>query len=57
MGICDAYFIGFTVFPEQFSDLDAETVYQEVFETMLGTDYYQTMKENGMDFKQLSIAA
>ena len=57
MGICDAYFIGFTVFPDQFSDLDAETVYQEVFETMLGTDYYQTMKENGMDFKQLSIAA
>lgn len=57
MGICDAYFIGFTIYPQQFSDLDPATMYDEVFSTLLGTDYYDTMKANGLDFKKLSIAA
>lgn len=57
MGICDAYFIGFTVFPDEFSDLDPATVYDDVFQTMLGEKYYDTMKSNGMDFKKISIGA
>lgn len=57
MGICDAYFIGFTVFPDEFSDLDPATVYDDVFQTMLGEKYYDTMKSSGMDFDKISIGA
>lgn len=57
MGICDAYFIGFTIFPEEFSDLDPATVYDDVFQTMLGEKYYDTMKSKGIDFKKISIGS
>lgn len=57
MGICDAYFVGFTVYPEAFADLDPAKIYDEIFETLLGTPYYETMKEQGMDFKKIAIAA
>lgn len=55
MGVADAYFIGFTLYPEAFADLDPAEVYDDIFETMLGTPYYETMQENGMDFKQVSF--
>ena len=55
MGVCDAYFIGATIYPEQFADVDLDAKYTEIFETMLGKDFYATMKENGMDFKSLSF--
>lgn len=55
MGICDAYFIGSTVYPEAFSDLDMPAMYDEIFSTMLGKNYYEDMKANGMDFKQISF--
>lgn len=56
MGICDAYFIGATVYPEQFADVDLPAKYDEIFSTMLGEDYYATMQSLGMDFKQLSFS-
>lgn len=56
MGVCDAYFIGFTIYPEAFADLDAATQYDEIFETLLGTAYYETMQQQGMDFKQMSFS-
>lgn len=55
MGICDTYFIGMTIYPEQFGDIDSSQKYAEIFETMLGANYYETMKANGMDFKQVKI--
>lgn len=55
MGICDAYFVGSTVYPEAFADLDMPAMYDEVFSTMLGKDYYEDMKAGGMDFKQISF--
>lgn len=55
MGICDAYFIGSVVYPEAFADLDMPTMYDEVFSTMLGKNYYEDMKAGGMDFKQISF--
>lgn len=57
MGICDAYFIAMTIYPDQFGDIDPAAQYAEVFETMLGANYYETMKASGMDFKQISFAA
>ncbi|MDO4442447.1 MAG: ABC transporter substrate-binding protein [Slackia sp.] len=55
MGICDAYFVGSVVYPEAFADLDMPTMYDEIFSTMLGKDYYEDMKAAGMDFKQISF--
>ena len=55
MGICDTYFIGVTIYPAQFGDIDPAKKYAEIFETMLGANYYETMKSNGMDFKQVKI--
>lgn len=56
MGICDAYFVGATVYPEAFAGVDLAKQYDEVFNTMLGADYYEAMKAGGMDFKKLSFA-
>lgn len=55
MAVADAYFIGFTIYPEQFADLDPAEVYDDIFETMLGMPYYETMKAGGIDFKQISF--
>ena len=54
-GICDTYFIGATIYPDAFSDVDLDAKYSEIYETMLGADFYQTMKDNGMKFAQLSF--
>lgn len=55
-GICDAYFIGMTIYPEEFADVSPEWIYDEIFETMLGAPYYETMKASGLDFTQVSFA-
>ncbi len=54
--ICDAYFVGATVYPEQFSDVDLSKKYDEIFSTMLGADYYEQMKSLGVDFKTISFS-
>lgn len=52
-GICDTYFVGATLYPEAFADVDLEAKYTEVYETMLdGFDFYQVMRENQMGFRQ-----
>ena len=55
VGICDAYFIGATIYPEQFADVDLAAMYDEIFETMLGQPYYDQMRELGMDFTTFSL--
>ena len=54
--ICDAYFVGATVYPERFADVDLAKKYDEIFSTMLGADYYEKMKSLGVDFKTLSFS-
>lgn len=50
-GICDAYFVGATIYPEAFADVDLAAKYAEVYETMLdGFDFYQLMQQNDMAF-------
>lgn len=51
MGICDAFFCASVVYPEAFADMDMPAMYDEVFTTLLGQPYYETMKASGMDFK------
>ncbi len=53
-GICDTYFVGATLYPEAFADIDLDAKYTEIYETMLdGFDFYQVMRENQMGFRQL----
>ncbi len=52
-GICDTYFIGATIYPEAFTDVDLDAKYTEIYETMLdGFDFYKVMQENKMGFRQ-----
>lgn len=54
-GICDTYFIGATIYPDKFADVDLKAKYSEIYTTLLGVDFYQAMKQNGMDFKSMSF--
>ena len=55
MGICDTYFIGATIYPDKFADVDLKAKYSEIYTTLLGVDFYQAMQQNGMDFKSMSF--
>ena len=52
-GICDTYFIGATIYPDKFADVDLKAKYSEIYTTLLGVDFYQVMQQNGMDFKSI----
>ena len=54
-GICDTYFIGATIYPDKFADVDLKAKYSEIYTPLLGVDFYQVMQQNGMDFKSLSF--
>lgn len=54
-GICDTYFIGATIYPDKFADVDLPAKYSEIYTTLIGVDFYKTMQEKGMDFKALSF--
>lgn len=54
--VCDAYFVGATVYPDRFADIDLAAKYDEIFSVMLGDNYYERMKSLGVDFKTLSFS-
>ncbi len=54
-GICDTYFIGATIYPDKFADVDLKAKYSEIYTTLLGVDFYKAMQQNGMDFKSMSF--
>ena len=54
-GICDTYFIGATIYPDKFADVDLKAKYSGIYTTLLGVDFYQVMQQNGMDFKSMSF--
>lgn len=54
-GICDTYFIGATIYPDKFADVDLKAKYSEIYTALLGVDFYQVMQQNGMDFKSMSF--
>ena len=54
-GICDTYFIGATIYPDKFADVDLKAKYSEIYTALLGVDFYQAMQQNGMDFKSMSF--
>lgn len=54
-GICDTYFIGATIYPDKFADVDLKAKYSEIYTTLLGIDFYRAMQQSGMDFKSISF--
>uniref|UniRef100_A9AAD2 Periplasmic binding protein n=1 Tax=Methanococcus maripaludis (strain C6 / ATCC BAA-1332) TaxID=444158 RepID=A9AAD2_METM6 len=43
-GIANAYFVGKTIYPEQFSDIDPEAKADEIYEKFLGKPVYSVLK-------------
>lgn len=55
LAIVDSYYAGTIIYPDRFSDISFEEKAEEIFNTMIGMDYLEVLKENGMEFKKLDI--
>lgn len=55
MALADTYYAATVLYPEQFSDIDLEEKVGEIFETLLGRNIYEDLKENGYEFKPITI--
>lgn len=53
--LADTYYAGTVIYPEQFEDVDPAAKADEIFNKLLGTDFYGTLKENGYEFKEVVI--
>ena len=57
MAIADAYFVGKTIYPEQFEDVDVDKKADEIFKTVLGSPYVSVLKEAGVEFGPITIGS
>jgi len=55
LALADAYYAGKVIFPDQFSDVDPAAKADEIFEMMMGTRFYDTLKEHGYEFRQIKL--
>lgn len=55
LSLVDAYYSGKVVFPEAFADVNPEEKADEIFKMMLGTEFYDTLKQEGYEFKEIKI--
>lgn len=55
LSLADAYYAGKVLYPEQFADVDVAQKADEIFEMMLGVKFYDTLKANGYEFKEMKI--
>lgn len=55
LAIVDAYFVGSTIYPEQFADVDFEAKAEEIFNVMLGQDYLEILENSGNGFGPITI--
>jgi len=53
--LADAYYAATVLYPDQFADVDVEQKTGEIFETLLGTNPYEDLKEAGYAFGPVSI--
>ena len=53
--LADTYYAGTILYPEQFADINPEEKADEIFNKLLGTDFYKDLKENGYEFRQIQI--
>lgn len=55
--LADTYYAASILYPEQFADIDPEEKAVEIFETLLGVNFYEELKTNGYEFKEISIGS
>lgn len=55
MALADTYYAASVLYPEQFQDVDPVEKSGEIFETLLGENFYDDLKENGYEFRTLQI--
>lgn len=55
MALADTYYAGTVLYPENFADVDQAEKADEIFEKLLGEKFYDTLKENGYEFRQVQI--
>ena len=53
--LADAYYAACVLYPEQFRDIDPVEKAGEIFETLLGADPYEDLKEAGYGFHPIEI--
>lgn len=53
--LADAYYAATILYPEQFADVDIEAKIGEIFETILGANPYNDLKEAGYEFTTVTI--
>ena len=53
--LADAYYAGTVLYPKAFSDIDPAEKTDEIFRKLLGSDFYDTLKENGYEFKEITL--
>ena len=55
--LADAYYAASVIYPEQFKDIDPIAKAGEIFQTLLGVNPYEDLKENGYAFRPIQIGA
>lgn len=53
--LADTYYATSVLYPEQFADVDPEEKAAEIFEMLLGENFYEDLKANGYEFRQITI--
>lgn len=53
--LADAYYAATMIYPEQFSDIEIAEKTGEIFETLLGSNPYEDLKEAGYEFRPICI--
>lgn len=53
--LADTYYAATVLYPDQFADINPEEKADEIFNKLLGTDFYKDLKENGYEFRQIQI--
>ena len=53
--LADTYYAASILYPEQFADVDPEEKAAEIFEMLLGENFYEDLKANGYEFRQIAI--
>ena len=53
--LADAYYAACVIYPEQFADIDPVAKAGEIFETLLGSNPYDDLKEAGYEFRPVQI--
>ena len=53
--LADAYYAACVMYPKEFADIDYVAKAGEIFETLLGSNPYENLKEAGYEFRPIKL--